>query len=532
MGFNNIGGTVKLNNIKTFNNAGSKNNVFKTQFYDDVDKIDYATPYTEINYNEVNIDANEKDNGLTAQDVANLYAQSQMQQTQIEQEMYRQIACDAVNTFMGLAEGLMSFGEGIVDTGALIVGVGGTILTGITDIFVNGLIFGDWDFDATSSLWKDGIMPFVGTNYTDKTFSAIYETEFMQGIEADAHSVFKRDGGVVYEISKGVGYYTGMIALSTVTAGAATSITGVSQVGAISVNTISQGAVAAAGSFGKNSQNNYNASINNNVKEYYISEEIKKNGSLSYDDALKIVESNIANGVYKDYDVIRNNEQQNLSGGEILKGNTKALATAAIEGGTYFLAGAAGDTITTYNKALAEATKMGGNVSKYTESIIKFGAQHKDGITIGIKATKAYVQEGVNAVYEGRDYNLKAATIDAASTIIAENVFRGVKNSGVKLYKSDVKTPEPDLSKVVSKISDIPSINTAQTDTMAEFTNEVMDKTTKEVVSGTFKNIYEIGSAGIKKGIEKGEEKAIKSVAEGAFDNIVSMGSNILSNAA
>lgn len=178
----------------------------------------------------------------------------------------------AANLVMSLVEGVASFVEAIVDCAAMLGGVVCSLFTGAYDLgkWIGSKIMGTEFQSTTKAMWTKGIMPFVGTDYTGKAFDAIYETGLFKAIEDTAYGPFKREGGTIYSIGKGIGYTTGLIALTVATAGLGSS-------------TIISSGAAGAGAMGKSAQKNYNK----------LSDEEKENlGSIA-----KVVGLSAASGI-------------------------------------------------------------------------------------------------------------------------------------------------------------------------------------------------------------------------------------------
>lgn len=431
-------------------------------------------------------------------------------------------AATITNLATSLIEGVVSFVEAIGDLVLLVIGGVCSIVTAISDI-IQGLATGEWNWTATKAVWQKWIMPWVGYDWTSKVFDIAYENRlvgfllcgphglFLSEIDSNSYKWAKR-GETGYKIGKGVGYYVGMIIATYFTAGAATAVTGVSSVGAVSVNTMSQGVVAASASLGKNTQKNYNATLDSKVKEHYISETMKSNKGLTLEEATAIVEENLENNVYSDKSVIRKNAMNNISGGEIAGNIGRAAGTAVIDGGIYFAACAAGDTIKVYGEAVKQTKKI---VDPNTIKVIKFATKHKDAVSTTIKASKAYISEGYNTMLDGDEYDWKSATVDAVSVVIAENALRGVKGNDILkkgLYKSGSGSADPKaVSSAISKLTgETVAIDAPTTDAMAGFQAETSP--------GLFDQFDKITGDAVKKGIEKGEEKLIKDTVGGIYD--------------
>lgn len=160
------------------------------------------------------------------------------------------LCASVANLFMSLLEGVVSLGEAIGDAILILGGVFQSLVNTLpADLFswVSSKIFKTEFSSATKALWTQDIMPSVGVNCTNKIFSALYDTKPFKVLEEWAWGPFKRDGGIVYSIGKGVGYTAGLIAVTIATAGIGTfSATAASSV------------AAGVGGMGKAAQSNYN----------------------------------------------------------------------------------------------------------------------------------------------------------------------------------------------------------------------------------------------------------------------------------
>lgn len=123
----------------------------------------------------------------------------------------------------GLVEGIASFGEAILDFGA-ILGTGvASVGTGLYD-GVNAIackITGNKYESATVKMW-DATKAHVATDYTSRAFDSFYNnTAVGQGLKNNAYGF-----DITRNISKGVGYTAGVVALSIATAGAGGAVVG------------------------------------------------------------------------------------------------------------------------------------------------------------------------------------------------------------------------------------------------------------------------------------------------------------------
>lgn len=148
---------------------------------------------------------------------------------------------------LGLVEGILEFGEAIVDAAVIILGAVATIVTGIVDIG-SYLITGE-DLGLTSGMW-DGIMGFVSEQWVSGAFDMLYEDTGAGRWIAENAVGFE----TVRSVSAGIGYVTGMIVLTVATCGAGTAPT---VAGTIS-STAAQGAViAGVAGFGQGAEESW-----------------------------------------------------------------------------------------------------------------------------------------------------------------------------------------------------------------------------------------------------------------------------------
>lgn len=138
--------------------------------------------------------------------------------TEKANEILERTKATAATVSLGLVEGLGMFGEAIVDAGGI---VGTAILsvgTGLVDLgsyVVTGETLG-----ATKTIW-DNTKAFVSEKYVSKSFDNFYDnTEIGKSIKENAYGF-----ETIRNISSGIGYTTGMIALTVATAGVGTAPT-------------------------------------------------------------------------------------------------------------------------------------------------------------------------------------------------------------------------------------------------------------------------------------------------------------------
>lgn len=204
-------------------------------------------------------------------------------------------AASIANLVMSLVEGILSFVEAIVDAAAMIVGVAASLFTGLYDgiNWIGSKIFGYEFKSATKAMWTKGFLPFIGTDWTDKAFDAIYTVPPFTWMEEKAFGPFKREGGVVYKIGKGVGYTVGIVLATIFTCGvagggaAAASAAGgaagaASGLSATTVSTV----FAGLGGMGKGTQKGYQKAVKG----------LEEGEELSGGDVFKILGYGAANG--------------------------------------------------------------------------------------------------------------------------------------------------------------------------------------------------------------------------------------------
>ena len=343
-------------------------------------------------------------------------------------------AATIVNLAVSLVEGLVSFVEAIGDVVLLVVGAACSIVTAVADV-IRGVCTGEWDWKCTSAVWKKWIMPWVGYDWTSKVFDGV---EKINVFDKWAWEWGKRKGGegTVCKITKGVGYYTGMLIAATLTAGAASSVSAAAAAAGhattatvlnVVANTagVAQGLAVGIASVGKNSQDNYNTTINKTVTDHYVSHLMQEYPELTLEEAEAIVGENIKNGKYNDYNEVRKSAMDNISGADITKGNLKAVGSGVIDGTIFFLAGNQGANIGDKIGTLANNVS-----SKAGKFLINSFANETSGKGI-IKASQAFISEAYNSyLFDGDGkYDMYSALSNAASILTAEKMGGLVESS-------------------------------------------------------------------------------------------------------
>lgn len=135
------------------------------------------------------------------------------------------------NVFIGVLKGLNSLVEAFTDIIA-VVGTGiASIFTGIFDLAT--------DSSVTSDMWK-GVMGYVTENQTENKFKNFYENKKAgQWLDKNAIDLCKSDG-LITNIASGLGYVSGIIALTVATGG-------LGGLGILSSAAVSAGYATAAG---------------------------------------------------------------------------------------------------------------------------------------------------------------------------------------------------------------------------------------------------------------------------------------------
>ncbi len=147
------------------------------------------------------------------------------------------------NVFIGVLKGLNSLVEAFTDIIA-IVGTGvASIATGIYDGITYGIssITGDTDdwSSTTKGMWK-GVMGYVAENQTENKFKNFYQNNKVgQWLDDNAIDLCKSDG-LITNIASGLGYVSGIIALTVATGG-------LGGLGILSSAAVSAGYATAAG---------------------------------------------------------------------------------------------------------------------------------------------------------------------------------------------------------------------------------------------------------------------------------------------
>ncbi len=130
---------------------------------------------------------------------------------------------------VSLTEGLLRFGEALVDLGTILNTATNSIGTGIYDGYqaLRGLVTGEEWESATKAMWE-GTKDFVATEHVKSWYDSLYnDTSF--GNWMRDNGLF--DSDKVREIGSGIGYVGGIIALTVLTFGAGGAAVGATGAG-------------------------------------------------------------------------------------------------------------------------------------------------------------------------------------------------------------------------------------------------------------------------------------------------------------
>lgn len=212
MSFNSFGTAVKLKSVQTYDNINTKpKTVFKDQFYSSFKNQDYSQ-YEEIDYNSIDLQkvTETPENYKEWYDiVTEQYKKSKQKELSIYASM--------INTTIGFCEGILEFGEDIVDAACWISTISNTGPFLFADL-ATGIFTGEWDLSNTSAYWNWSTS-IISTDLVGETFDYLYDKGPLKYVEDASYGAFKREGGVVYGISKSSGYYATACAVSSVIPG-------------------------------------------------------------------------------------------------------------------------------------------------------------------------------------------------------------------------------------------------------------------------------------------------------------------------
>lgn len=394
-----------------------------------------------------------------------------------------------VNTTISLVEGIVSFAEAIMDALVVIGGAVVTLVPAAIDI-VNGFKNGKMEWTNTKALWIDNYLPFISTDYTSKGFDKLYSTAPFKIIDNMSYGIFKRENGVVYEIGKGVGYYTGVIVATAFTGGTVGATT-------FATNFAVTAGVSGVAELGKATQNNYNNVIDKQTKKYFIQEIMNTNPNISAEEAEKYFNEAKENGLLTNYDSVRKGYQDNMSGGEVWKILGTSTGQAVVEGTVTAI-------IRTDFKKIAQAGASVGKVGSIVKNIQNFSILKSVGKSgkglagvgkAGTQAVKSYVKELASVISDG-DYDLKKASIDAAAGAITEvaNANIGLKNIKEAVKGKQIQNTNYVTKTLVSESAPNQFDASGLTGNVDNATEEVAEK----AIQKTFKDVFKDGATAVK----------------------------------
>ena len=169
-------------------------------------------------------------------------------------ENWKKVGASIANAVIGLVKGVVSLVESILDFALLLGSAASTVNTGIIDI-AKGIVTGNWDWTATKKLWN-GTRSVVSYEWTNKLAKSFYNTSAGKTLDNYAYKPFKSDG-MACQVTEGIGYIAGIVALTIATCGIGATISGGAAAGATAASvsssaiaTISVGSVSATISTG------------------------------------------------------------------------------------------------------------------------------------------------------------------------------------------------------------------------------------------------------------------------------------------
>ena len=306
-------------------------------------------------------------------------------------------ACDVGGFTLGLVDGVLEFGEGLVDA-AMIIGTAAVTISNpifFTDLIIDGVasLAGIEYKGITETMWADVVMPAVGYDISGAAMDGIYSLDWIDTINENAHGPFKRGGGV-YKIGKTVGTTVGTIALAVATGGTSIPLT------------VSTTSAILAGS------------------------------------------QKMGNSIEKSYNSLEDDEKKDM--GNIFAINANGMFKGLIEGGTWYLT--YGNGLGKVGKYL-DGTKLGAVFSSSGKSWFKFltdkstkilGLTQQSWVKGGLQATKTYANWGVDLLTIGSNETFGEVTWDAVvnaaismfydNTNFAKNWFNKGKNALTQKY--------------------------------------------------------------------------------------------------
>ena len=158
---------------------------------------------------------------------------------------FERVAATIANIGISFVEGLLQFGEAIIDFATIAHTVSATLFTGIFDIGqgIYGLVTGNEWSSATKTLW-DNTMGFVSEKHVTSWFDYFYENNWIgQFIKQNSYSF-----DTFRSLSSGVGYTAGVVILTIATfgtGGAAVAGSAATTSGAVAATSATQMSVVA-----------------------------------------------------------------------------------------------------------------------------------------------------------------------------------------------------------------------------------------------------------------------------------------------
>ena len=126
-----------------------------------------------------------------------------------------------VTGVISIGEGILSFGEALVDTGAIVLTALASVGTGIVDLgqALYGLVTGEEWESVTKQMWE-GTQGFVATEHVKSWFDGFYEnTEVGRFLKENANLFGLVDFDTIRSVGSGIGYTIGVVALTVLTFG-------------------------------------------------------------------------------------------------------------------------------------------------------------------------------------------------------------------------------------------------------------------------------------------------------------------------
>lgn len=354
-------------------------------------------------------------------------------------------AATIVNVVVSLVEGIVSFIEAIGDIVLLVIGGVCSIFTFISDL-IQGIATGEWNWSATSAVWKKWILPWVGYDWTSKAF----EWQGKWFINDLAYKPFKR-GETGAKIVKGVGYVVGVVIASIFTAGgAAAASSAASAAGA--------GASTVATAFAQGGAHAVTTLVTTGTATTLAGTAISGTVSMSVSSGLIAGSAKTAKSMQDGYNKLSDEDKQ--SGTALRKLGVSSVLSGAVEGTTWAL--------TTGNLT----NTMKGSSSKVISAVGKGFKDHGTTAKAIMQGTKAYATEGISVITDN-DFDFKSATIDA-----------GISASVSVLYDAKLKgSVQGGMDKFSNKL------NPQGTDELGEAGLDALSKQAETNNTSAFKEI-------------------------------------------